>query len=103
MPDDARWILSVRLRHPTEDRDLEVRLDTEEFSTVDAVFITVNAVERILIPFYEKVEKNMAKAAKLREEVEEHRLGPICLVFHKLRTSFLVPDIDWNAKSPIRL
>jgi hypothetical protein len=103
MRDDAGWILSVRLRHPTEDRDLEVRLDAKEFSTVDAVFITVDAVEKVLIPFYEQVEKDMAKAAKLREEVQEHRQGDICLVYHKLRTSFVVPDIDWNARSPIRL
>jgi hypothetical protein len=103
MQDDAGRILSVRLRHPTEDRELEVRLDGEEFSDVDAVFISVYGVETLLIPFYEQVEKDEAKVAKLRKEVEQRRQNDTVVLAHKRTTSFVVLDIDWNARSPIRL
>jgi hypothetical protein len=103
MPDDAGRILSVRLRHPTEDRDLEVRLDSKKFSTVDAVFTSVDAVERILIPFYENVEHDLKKAADLRKAIQKQRHEDICVVVHRRSTSFMVPDIDWSSKSPIRL
>lgn len=99
----AGRILSVRLRHPTEDRDLEIWLDNKEFDEVDAVFSSVYGVETLLIPFYEQVEKDETKVAKLRKEVEEHRLNDTVVVAHKRTTSFVVADIDWNAPSPIRL
>jgi hypothetical protein len=100
MPYDGGQIRSVRFRHPNEDRDIRVTFVSEDYSEVDAVFTSVNAVTRILIPFYEDWKPKVA--AMLREEVKAQQLDGVCLVLHKYVCRRAVPPIDWNAKS-IRL
>jgi hypothetical protein len=100
MPDYEKGILSVRFRHPTEDRDLEVRINAKD-DAVDAVFTTVDAVTKILMPFYRAISP--AEAEDLRRRVEEQRQGNACIVLHKYSCKGAVPAIDWKAKSPIKL
>jgi hypothetical protein len=100
---DGGRILSVRVRHPTEDRDVEIRLDDETYSEVDAVFNTVYGVETLLIPFYEQVEHDSDKVAELLKLIEKRRLGPIVIALHKRTTSFMLPKIDWKDPSPIQI
>ncbi len=97
---DKKRILSVRLRHPNGDRDLEVRFESDEYHDVDAVFTSVDAVKKLLIPFYE--QKNREDAEEFRKEVDKQAQGDVCMVIHKLSCKRIVPLIDWNAKS-IRL
>lgn len=94
-------ITSLRLRHPREDRELEVRIETGKYKQVDAVFISVDAVDRILIPFYQGTDSRIAE--ELRNQVQEQRLEDACVVLHKLSCRFGVPAIDWSATSPIIL
>jgi hypothetical protein len=103
MADEAKWIVALRVRRPDEERTVEIRLSSEDVANVDAVFITVDASERILKSFYEDVERDKDKADRLQRQIDEHRVGNICLVLHKRMTSFLVPEIDWSARSPIRI
>jgi len=99
MPDYDKGIVSVRLRHPREDRELEVRINTTDVA-VDAVFITVDAVNKILMPVY---QAKPAEADDLRRRVEEQQRDGTCLVIHQYSCKSFVPPIDWNAKSPINL
>ena len=92
------WIQSVRLRHPTQDRDLEVRFETEDCHNIDAVFTTVNVALRVLVPFYDK-----SVGAELVKQIEAQQLDGVCLVLHKRVCGSMVPSIDWNTRSPIRL
>ena len=99
---DNKRILSVRLRHPSGDGELEVRFESAECDDVDAVFTSVDAVKKLLIPFYEQKDRKDAEA--FLREVEEQEQGGVCIVLHKLSCRRLVPRIDWTAKStPIRL
>ncbi len=99
MADDAGRILSVRLRHPDGDRDLTVRIRVDKASLVDAVFTTVYAVKRILIPAYDSKEKQ----ARLLKDVTKQQLNEVCFVLHKRVCGTVVPSIDWDAPSPIVL
>lgn len=92
------WIQSVHLRHPTQERDLEVRFETEEYREIDAVFTTVNAARRILVPFYDERD-----GAELDRQIEEQQLDGVCLALHRKVCGFIVPGIDWNTRSVIRL
>lgn len=95
------WIVSVRFRHPTQNRDIDVRLETEEYGHVDAVFTSVDAFEKILLPFYQGARR--AEGEELRSRVEQQRQGDGCLVLHKYPCYGMVPDIDWNTLGTIRL
>lgn len=94
-------IKSVRLPHPTEDRELEVRLQTGQYKEVDAVFTSVDVVNRILIPYYQATHPE--RAEQLQNQVQAQQLNDICFVLHKMSCSGLVPPIDWSAPSPINL
>jgi hypothetical protein len=94
-------IISVRFWVPTQDRELEVRLETKKYKDSDAVFTSVKAVTNILIPFYKKTDPDVAEA--LKSQVEKQQLGGVCFVLHKWPCSREVPPIDWNAPSPITL
>lgn len=96
-----RRILSVRLRRPTGDQDLEVRFETPECrDDVDAVFTSVDIVEKILVPYYQARD---GSGEELLREVRKQARGDVCLVLHKLSCRRLVPPIDWSADSPIVL
>jgi hypothetical protein len=90
------------LRHPSEDRDLEVRLESEGVRTIDAAFFTADAA-KILAAFYTEVERDRDKAERLLREIEAHRRGHTCFFLHRLRTSFIVPEINWEVEGPIVL
>jgi|SRR5215216_4198152 len=94
-------IVSVRFRHPTQNRDIEVRFDTEEYRNIDAVFTTVDAFERILLPFYQGARHD--EGEDLRHQVEEQRQDDSCFVAHRYPCGGLVPYIDWDSSGPIRL
>jgi hypothetical protein len=100
MPDYEEGIISVRFRHPTEDRELEVKINAKDMG-VDAVFITVDAVNKILMPYYQHLAP--AEAEDLRKRVEEQRQGNACVVLHKFSCKQAVPAINWSAKAPIKL
>lgn len=100
MPDYDKGIVSLRFRHPTEDRDLEVKLNAKDMGA-DAVFITVDAVNKILMPYYQHLDP--AEAEDLRKRVEEQQLGGAVVVLHKFSCKKAVPAINWSAKSPIKL
>ena len=79
-----RRILSVRLRRPTGNQDLEVRFETPEYrDDVDAVFTSVDVVEKILVPFYQARD---GSGQELLREVREQASGDVCLLLHKLHS-----------------
>ncbi len=95
-------ITTFRLQNPQQgDRQLEVRLESAEYENVDAVFTSVNAVERILKPFYEK--ERPGEWAQIAEQLQAQRSGPVCVVLHKYRCTLVVPPINWNSQRPIIL
>ena len=94
-------ITSIRFRHPREDRELEVRFESEEYDNVDAVFTSVNAVERLLVPFYEGRE--VGSGERLLREARRQALEDVCMILHTYRCTYLVPRIDWRTRSPIIL
>jgi hypothetical protein len=94
-------ITTFRLRNPREDRELEVRLESADYDNVDAVFTSVNAVERILKPFYEK--EKPGEWPQIAEQLQRQRLGPVCVTLHKYRCTLIVPPINWEGRSPITL
>jgi hypothetical protein len=94
-------IATFRMQSPQGDRELEVRLESADYQNVDAVFTSVNAVERILKPFYEK--EKPGEWAAIAEQLEQQRSGPVCMVFHRYRCTLMVPPIDWNSRRPIIL
>jgi hypothetical protein len=94
-------ITTFRMQSPQGDRELEVRLESADYQNVDAVFTSVNAVERILKPFYEKEKPN--EWALIAEQLEQQRSGSVCMVLHKYRCTLIVPPIDWDSKRPIIL
>jgi hypothetical protein len=94
-------IISVRLQHPTEDRELEVRIQTGKYQEPDAVFTSVDVVNRILIPYYQATSPETVE--ELRKQVREQQLNDICLVLHQRPCSRLVPPINWSDPSPIIL
>lgn len=100
MADFEKGIVSVRLRHPREERELEVVFNPKD-RRVDAVFITVDAVEKILLPLYRG--RNAAEAEDLLKRVRKQQENGYCFVPHQYSCKFAVPLIDWNAKSPILL
>jgi hypothetical protein len=94
---DYKGIIAVRFPHPTERREIEVQIDTEN-GNADAVFISVNAVENILAPYYAKKDPEDAK--RLLNEVSKQEQNGVCFVYHKFTCGRIVPPIDWGAKSP---
>lgn len=98
---DKKRILSVRLRRPTGDQELEVRFETKEYDEVDAVFTSVDAVKKILVPFYEGIKRGDGE--QLLKEAQDQAQDDVCMVLHKKPCSRIVPRIDWKATSPIRL
>ena len=98
---ENRGIVSVRFRHPTQNRDIEVRLESEEYRNIDAVFTSVDAFERILLPFYQGARRD--EGEELRNRVVEQRQGDGCFVVHRYPCYGMVPDIDWATSGPIRL
>ena len=100
MPDFEKGIVLVRFRHPTENRELEVHIN-EKDKAVDAVFTSVDAVEKILMPSFSA--RYPKEAPDLLKRVEAQRRGDNCFIIHKYSCRSAVPAIDWNAKAPIRL
>jgi hypothetical protein len=94
-------IASIRLQHPTEDRYLEVRFESGKYDQVDVVFTSVNAVQRILVPFYEAIKPG--EGEQLLRETEGQQLDGTCMVLHQYRCRSAVPEIDWDTRSPIIL
>jgi hypothetical protein len=99
MPEFHKGIVTVRFRHPSEKGELEVRINAVD-DAADVVFISVDAVDKILIPTYQRT--NPADAADLRQRVELQRRGDNCVVLHKYSCMYAVPPIDWS-KSTIKL
>jgi hypothetical protein len=94
-------IKSIRFRHPREDRYLEVQFESAEYESVDIIFTSLNAVERILVPFYEGEHRGGGE--ELLEQVRAQQLDGTCMVLHQYRCRSAVPEIDWKTRSPIRL
>ncbi len=87
----VKGIVSFRVRHPTEDREIEVTIGALD---VDAVFTSVDAVKKLLIPFYHGDE-----AKELLERVEKQQEGGNCIVLHRKPCSGIVPQINWKDSS----
>lgn len=100
MADFEKGIKSVRLPRPTNGEPLDVVFNPED-TRVDAVFITVDAVEKILLPFYRG--RNAAEAEDLLKRVRKQQANGYCFVPHQYSCKVAVPPIDWNAASPIVL
>ena len=98
---ETKRIVAVRFRRPGGNQDLEVRFESDQYNDADAVFTSVDAVEKILVPLYESLKAGDGK--RLLEEVRKQEQDGVCLVIHKFSCRRLVPAIDWNAESPIRL
>jgi hypothetical protein len=95
MPEYNKGMLSFRFRHPTQDGHFEVKVDSKD-DAVDAVFLTVDAVEKILMPVY---RDKPGVAAELRLRVEQQQQGGVCVVLHKYSCRSAVPPIDWKTRS----
>lgn len=100
MADFDKGIVSVRLHHPRGKGEIDVVFSPKD-RRVDAVFITVDAVEKILLPFYRG--RNAAQAEDLLRRVREQQDNGYCFVPHQYSCKVAVPPIDWNAPSPIVL
>ena len=99
MPDFEQGILSVRFRHPDKG-EMEVQINKDD-QTVDVVFTTVDAVNKILLPSFSA--RYPHEASELRARVEAQRSGEHCFVIHQYSCRSAVPAINWDAKSPIKL
>lgn len=99
MPDFEKGIVSVRFRHPDKG-EIEVKINKDDKS-VDVVFTTVDAVNKILLPSFSA--RYPDEAAELRERVEAQRRGDHCVVLHRWSCRSAVPPIDWDTKGPIML
>jgi len=104
MPDDERSarIISVRIRHPTEDRELEVNIDPTE--RVDAVFTSKDVIDKLLIPFYERTPPKDFDVGKFRRDLErQFKENMIICVPHQQHCRGVVMEIKWDdLRSPIR-
>jgi hypothetical protein len=98
---EEEGIISLRLSRPGGEGEIEIIIEKGRKRKVDAVFTSRSVVDRILIPFYETTD--MRRAEELREAVEAQQKDDVCLVLHMRMCSFLVPAIDWDATSPIRV
>lgn len=93
MPDEqfAR-IISVRIRHPTEDRELEVNIDPAE--RVDAVFTSKDVIERLLFPFYERTPPENFDVGRFRRDLERQiKENAIICVPHQQHCKSAVAEI----------
>jgi hypothetical protein len=100
-PAQHEGIVSFRMLRPGGDGELEIIFESGQYQRVDVVFTSVNAVETILVPFYEK--RSAKEAEELRKAVEAQQQDDTCVVAHKRTCSYMVPDIDWEGPSPIHL
>jgi DNA-binding LytR/AlgR family response regulator len=94
-------IRSFSMVRPGGQGELEIIFESGQYRRVDAVFTSVNAVETILIPFYQ--ERSAKEADELREALEAQQSDNVCMVLHMRTCSFRVPDIDWEGPSTIHL
>lgn len=98
---EKEGIVSLRMLRPGGEGELEIIFESGKYEKVDAVFTSLSAVERILIPFYESTD--MRRSEELSAAVRAQQRDGVCVVPHMRTCSFLVPDIDWDAPSPIHL
>lgn len=98
---EEEGIVSLRMWRPGGEGELEIIFESGKYRQVDAVFTSLNVVERILIPFYQSTDERRAR--ELWEAVQAQQKDGVCVVAHKRMCSYMVPDIDWEAASPIRV
>lgn len=95
-------ILSVRMLRPGKGDELEIIFESQKGSKVDGVYTRKDAVERILLPFYER-EARTEEYNELKSAIDAVS-GEFIVVLHKKSCSFFVAPIDdWDAPSPIRV
>jgi hypothetical protein len=94
-----KGIISVRLPHPSGQGHLDLRMATKD---VDALFVSVDAVAKILAPHYDRT-LGRGEGEKLLNEVKQQGLDPWCVVIHKYSCGRIVPPIRLDAKSPIEV
>jgi hypothetical protein len=98
---DKKRVVSIRIRRPSGHEEIEVRLESPDYDDVDAIFTSVDVVEKMLVPFYDA--RHAGSGKELSKEVREQAKDGVCMVLHKLSCGRIVPPINWNATSPIVL
>jgi hypothetical protein len=87
-----KGLVSFRVRHPT-DGEIEVTIGDSHLD-VDAVFTSVDAVKKFLMPTYKEKE-----AKDLLNRVEKQQNGGNCIVLHKYPCGNIVPNVNWKDHS----
>ncbi len=97
-------ILSVTLRVRAADGrvgNVEVDLDSKEGA--DALFLSMDAIEKFAVPFYERTQGADSVAALRKRAREELDRYGIVIGIHKKLCYIVMPGLKWGGKFPFEL
>lgn len=100
-PAEFKGISRLRVPRPGGTDELEFIFGSSEYQELDAVFTSVDVVQRILIPHYQRVQPEVV--TQIEEAIKTRSRYGMIILPHKRTCSMRFPEFDWDATSPIEL
>lgn len=96
-------ITSITMKRPGGSDELEIIFSSSDYQEVDAVFTSVDVVQKILIPYYEQTG-DAKTVDSINESIQNRSVNGMMLLPHKKTCKMVFPNVDWRkAESPVTL